>query len=108
MPTIPKLSLYSSIPFGFLLSQSDIGLVAEPKREQLQPLWAKANQAYIKLGGPGRSYVSQNDLMGINGLDKGKVETALNQIKLYSPHDTHPTGIYNIRLNKLVTPQVLI
>lgn len=108
MPTIRKLSMYSSIPFGFLLNQSDVGLVAEPKREQLQPIWVKANQAYIKLGGPGRSYLSQSDVMGINGLDKTKVETALKQIKLYSPHDVHQTGIYNIRLNKLVTPQLLI
>jgi hypothetical protein len=100
--------MYSSIPFGFLLSQSEIGLVAEPKREQLQPLWAKANQAYIRLGGPGRSYLTANDVMGTNGLDKGRAEIVIKQIKLYSPHDTHPTGIFNIRLSKLVTPQLLI
>src|SRR5712692_2320244 len=101
MPTIRKLSLYSSIPFRFLLSQSEIGLVAEPKREQLQLLWAKANQVYSKLGGPGRSYLTANDVMGTNGLDKARAEIVLKQIRLYSPHDTHPTGIFNIRLNKL-------
>ena len=106
--TVRKLSLYSSIPHAFLLSQFDIGLLAGQKRDDLLSLWTKANQAYNNLGGPQRSFVGANDLMAINGLDKNRVESVLKLMKLYSPHDSHATGLYNVRLSKLVTPQLLV
>jgi len=91
------------------LSQLDSGFVAEPsdKGEALM-LWKEANQAYNSHGSPVRSLLTPDDIREVKDVDPEQVEKVLNQAKLYPPHDSHPTNIYNVRISKLVTPQISV
>lgn len=108
-PIISKITLFSVLPAQALLSNLDSGFIAEPAdRVILHSLWEKTNKAYLSIGHPSRSFANPEDIRPMENVDKHKIESALSKIKLYAPYDSHPTGIYNVRISKLVTPQLVI
>ena len=107
--TVRKLTMFSALPQQALLSQLDSGFIAEPTdRNVLQNLWESANSSYNSCGPPTRSFAIQNDIHELNDLDQSRVENILGRVRVYSPYDSHTTGIYNVRISKLVTPQITI
>ncbi len=108
-PKIDKLTLFSVLPQPILLSQLDGGFIAEPKdRAALQETWKKANHAYSETGVASRSFVNPDDTQKIDETATGRIANALKRIRLYPPYDSHPTEILNVRISKLVTPQISI
>jgi hypothetical protein len=71
-------------------------------------IWEKASEAYNLGGNPFRSYSNSDDLRVVDGVNSGRLESILKRAKQYAPYDTHSTGIYNVRISKLVTPQLAI
>lgn len=108
-PTVKKLTMFSALPQQALLSQLDAGFIAEPTdRNVLQGLWEKTNKSYSSCGPPSRSFVTRNDIRQLDGVDQSRVESLLRRVRLYSPYDSHATNIYNVRISKLVVPQITI
>lgn len=108
-PIMKKLTMFSALPQQALLSQLDAGFIAEPTdRNVLQGLWEKANRSYSSCGPPSRSFVTRNDIRQLDGVDQSRVESLLRRVRLYSPYDSHATNIYNVRISKLVAPQITI
>jgi hypothetical protein len=106
---IEKLTLFSVLPPQALLSNLESGFIAEPAdKVVLQHLWEKANEAYKSIGHASRSFSDPGDFQPIENVDQSKIESMLNRIRLYAPYDSHPTNIYNVRIGKLVTPQLVI
>src|SRR5256885_6544324 len=106
---VRKLTLYAVLPPQTILSQLDSGFVAEPSdKATALMLWQKASQAYNSHGSPDRSILTSDDIREAKDVDSNEIERVLNQAKLYPPHDSHPTGIYNVRISKLVTPQISV
>jgi hypothetical protein len=108
-PSISKITLFSVLPVQTLFFNLDLGVIADPTdRVVLHSLWEKANKAYASIGPESRSYATSEDLRPIEKVAKSRIESLLNRIKLYSTYDSHPTYIYNVRISKLVTPQLII
>jgi len=107
-PTVSKISLYCILPQQGLLSQFDAGLIAKPSREELLAFWRKASRAYGESGGPISSFASNEDVLQLEGVNDSKKSATLERVKLYPPHDSHATEIYNVKISKLVTPQLTI
>jgi len=106
--SVTKLALSSSVPLGWLFTQLDLGLIAGPSKNVLETMWTRTSEAYRKLGGPGRSFLTQDDVLPFDGVSRPQIDSAVNQIRHYAPHDTHPTEMFNVRISKLVTPQLLV
>lgn len=107
--TVKKLTMFSFLPKQALLSQLDTGFIAEPNdRNVLQSLWERANKFYNNLGLPERSFATSNDIHHLDGIDQSRIENELRIARTYSPYDSHTTKIHNVRISKLVTPQVTI
>jgi hypothetical protein len=104
-----KLTLFSALPESVLLSQLDAGFIAEPKdREELKALWENASRAYQEVSIVNRSLSYLADTEKIDDTEEHRVEKILKRVKLYPPYDTHQTGIFNVNVSKLVTPQISI
>ncbi len=107
--TVRKLTLFSSVPAQVLLQGFDAGFVARPSdRNALLKMWEKASEAYNLAGNSFRSYSTADDLRVVTGVDSIRLESILKRAKQYPPYDSHPIGIYNARISKLVTPQLAI
>lgn len=108
-PIVSKLTLPAALPPQWLLAQLESGFVAKPSdKTALQALWEKANKAYKSSGPPSRSYLGVDDVKEIDNVPRSDIESALSRIRLYPPYDSHTTGIYNVRISKLVIPQIAI
>src|SRR5207245_7789304 len=106
---VRKLTLFSVLPATALLSQVDAGFVSDPAdRRDLMGLWGKANQAYNRSGTSFRSFVTPEDVRRLDHADGGRVAEMKERAKAYAPYDSHPTDILNVRISKLVTPQITI
>ena len=106
---VDKLTLYSIFPAQALLAQLDAGFIAKPSnKEALQTIWQGANSSYANNGLPSRSFATADDVKPISEVNQDNVQSMLDRIKLYPPYDSHPTDILNVRLSKLVTPQITI
>ncbi len=106
--TTEKLTLFSVLPPQTLLSQLEVGFIVGSDKATLQRLWESANLAYRSNDVPSRSFVTSNDIRVLEGLDQSKIATTLKRVKLYSPYDSHVTGLFEVRINKLVTPQITV
>ena len=107
--TVKKLTMFSALPLQALLSHLDSGFIAHPTdRKVLQDLWEKTNKLYSTSGSPKRSFLTSNDLRELDGVDQTKVENLMKRVKTYSPYDVHTTKIYNVRISKLVSPQIAL
>lgn len=85
-----------------------MGLITEPsKKDVLEGMWRRAKLSYIQKTSD-RSLVGPDDVLPFEDVSRAKIDSVLKRIKLYQPHDSHPTGIYKVRLAKLVTPQINI
>src|SRR6267143_4827173 len=108
-PKKNKLTLFSVLPQPILLSQLDGGFIAEPKdRSSLQEIWKKANHAYGEIGVASRSFADPDDTQKIADTASGRITNTLKRVRLYAPYDSHPTEILNVRISKLVTPQISV
>ena len=108
-PVVRKLTLYSAVPPQGILSQLDSGYVAEPSdKGTLLSIWEKASRVYSSELSSVRSAIGADDIRDVHDVDKRLVENVLSQAKLYPPHDSHPTSIYEVRISKLVTPQLTL
>jgi hypothetical protein len=106
---VDKLTLFSTFPAQAILSSLDSGFIAEPAdKNALFNLWQKANDAYARIGLSSRSFAGPEDIQPIAKVDQQKIEKTLNRLKLYQPFDSHPTKICNVRISKLVTPQIIV
>ncbi|GEM_PF-3414884 len=107
-PTIRKLTLFSALPQQALLSQLESGFIAEPNdKEKIQMLWQNASNAYNR-GSPSRSFITQDDIKQLIDVEQSQIDSILSQVRNYAPYDSHPTSIYNVRISKLITPQLTI
>lgn len=107
--TVRKLTLFSALPAQGLLQTFDAGFVASPSdRNVLLKAWQKASEAYNFAGKSFRSYSTSDDVRVVDGVDSARIEGILKRAKQYAPYDSHSTGIYNVRISKLVTPQVTV
>ncbi len=107
--TVRKLTLFSALPAQGLLQTFDAGFVASPSdKNVLLKAWQKASQAYTVGGNSFRSYSTSDDVRAVDGVDSVRIESILKRAKQYAPYDSHATGIYNVRISKLVTPQVTV
>jgi hypothetical protein len=105
--TVRKLTLYSALPPQAVLSQLD--LIAEPSNKDiLLKMWQRANAAYNGLANPFRSLASPDDVQPLEGVSKTKVDALVERTKLYPPYDSHTFSINNVRISKLVTPQLSV
>lgn len=105
---VRKITLFSILPQQHLLAQLDGGFIAEPQdKSALQTLWQHANNAYNNYMGL-RSFLAEDDVRKLEGVPQSKVTSLLNQIKNYPPYDTHPTNIFDVRISKLITPQISV
>jgi hypothetical protein len=104
-----RITLYSVSPVQVLLFKFDLGLIAEPlDKSTLIEMWEKANKAYSKIGTSTRSHSDEKDVRSIKNVDESKIENLLARVKQYPTYNSHPTGIYYVRISKLVTPQLSI
>jgi len=104
-----KLTLYSVLPQQILLSQLDSGFVAEPNEKKvLHDLWKNAKAEYDECGSASRSFITTNDIKPLEKIKKSQIDRTLNQVRNYAPYDSHPTDILNVRISKLITPQISI
>ncbi len=105
---VSKLTLYSVLPQQALQSQLESGFIAEPNdKKELQAIWKSAKSAYNNSGPPSRSFITDDDIKQIDGF-KDLIDSTLKQAQNYSPYDSHVTNIYNVRISKLITPQISI
>ncbi len=108
-PTERKLTLYSCMPAQGVLSQLDAGFIINPSdRTTLLTQWEKASREYNKQANGFRSFVSEEDIRPIETVSSAKKEALLKRIKVYPPYDSHSTQLCNVRIDKLVTPQLTI
>ena len=108
-PLVRKLTLYSAIPPQGILSQLDSGFIAEPSdKATLLSMWEKASQSYNSKTSADRSFVEVDDIRDVEDVDQKTIEKVLSQAKLYPPHDSHQTNIFDVRISKLVTPQLTL
>lgn len=108
-PLVRKLTLCSVLPQQMLLSQLDSGFIAEPNdKKELLRFWENAKIAYNECGPSSRSYITTDDIKQIDGVEPSIISNTLNQVKNYGPYDSHPTNIYNVRISKLITPQITV
>ena len=108
-PTISKFTIAAVLPPQWLLAQFESGFVAKPSDKMaLQALWEKANKVYKTSGPPSRSYLNVDDVKEVDDIPRSDIESALSRIRLYAPYDSHTTGIHNVRISKLVTPQIVV
>lgn len=106
---VRKLTLYSVLPQQGLLSQLDGGFIAEPSdREELRNRWERASASYAQCGPSTRSFLSPDDCRALEGVEPARVDKLLQRVRTYAPYDTHATGLYSVRISKLVTPQLVI
>jgi hypothetical protein len=106
---VEKITLFSILEFSALKSHLRLNLIADPTDEKvLRNLWEKANDAYQHIGPPSRSFLTSGDIKPIDKDSKEKYDRLLSRITQYSTYATYPTNIYNVRLSKLVTPQLII
>ncbi len=109
MEQVPKLSLFGFLPAQALLSQFDAGLIASPKsKEDLLKAWEASHEGISRLGPSGRSFVTPADIRDIDSNEGNPVKTLSLRLKTYSPFDSHQTAISLVRVNKLVTPQLMV
>src|SRR5437660_789029 len=96
-PAVRKVSMCAALPLQWLLGQLDSGAIEGPsKRDVLEGMWRRANRSYSQ-GVPDRSFVGPDDIVPLEGVSKPRIDNVLKRIKMYSPHDTHPTDIQNVR-----------
>jgi hypothetical protein len=108
VPTVPKRTLFSAIPFQGLLGQFDAGIIAKPTdKNELQEIWKKTNQEFKKLD-PNRSCLTVDDMKPLLLKDDKKLTKMLDRLKKYPPYSTHNFGIYDVNISKLITPQISI
>jgi len=106
---VRKLTLYSVLPQQALLAQLDGGFVAHPSnKEQLRVLWERASRHYSQYGRGDRSFLATDDIQPLEGVDPARLETLLRRVMTYPPYDTHPMGVYSVRISKLITPQLVV
>jgi len=105
---VEKLTLFSALPVQALLSQLESGFIAEPSdRRELQRLWETTSKAFTAKP-PTRSSLDAADLRPTEGADPAKLEALLIRMQAYPPYDSHPSNIFNVKLSKLVTPQITV
>jgi hypothetical protein len=68
----------------------------------------RANAGYCGNGQPSRSFIVQSDIQPLKEVDAEKSANMLARVQKYPPYDSHTTGIYNVNISKLVTPQIII
>ena len=103
-----KLTLFSALPPAGLLTQFDAGFIAEPsERDALLALWQKANGSFNRFS-PLRAIATKEDVEQLQEVEERIARLMLSRAKSYPPYDSHSTGIYNVRISKLVTPQVTL
>jgi hypothetical protein len=108
-PTVGKLTLCSALPAQGLLQNFDAGFIASPSdRNALLKMWQKASEAYGFAGHSLRSYANADDVRVVDGVDPAKIENILRRARQYAPYDSHPVGVYDVRISKLVTPQLSV
>ena len=106
---VRKLTLFAAAPAHILLSNFDAGFIAEPSdKATLLRMWGKASAAYNSRGDHLRSIIGKDDDQEYVGVEETKVGEMLSRVKQYAPYDSHETGIFNVRISKLVTPQIVI
>lgn len=106
-PLTRKITLFSVLPPQSILAQFDAGFIAEPSsKEKVLGLWQNANKAYKSVGTPSRSCLRPGDIRTVP--DTSDTNEFLSRVKKYPPFDSHNSGIYEVRLSRLVTPQVVI
>lgn len=106
---VKKLSLHAAIPQQALIAQLENGLIAHPAdQETLLEAWTKATASYAQCGPPSRSFIGASDLQSVKAVDPKRVEATLQRIRMYSPFDTHGTGLFDVPISKLVTPQITL
>ncbi|MCW4030620.1 MAG: hypothetical protein NWE92_13365 [Candidatus Bathyarchaeota archaeon] len=106
--TVDKITLLSIVEFSALQNQLKLNLIADPSSENaLKDLWNTANKEYQHIGPPSRSFITAQDIQPIDDDYSQKYETLLSRVKKYN---TYPekTSIYNVRISKLVSPQLII
>jgi hypothetical protein len=105
---VRKITLYSVLPVNALLGQLELGFVAEPSdKGSLQTAWETASAEYNK-GDPARSLASPSDVRATANIEPELLETVLERVRRYPPYDSHPTQVCNVKLSKLVTPQIAV
>lgn len=108
VPTIPKLTLFSVLPIGVLISNFEAGNIAKPSnKSELQILWKKADQEYQKLDGS-RTNLTSDDVKTLQLSNNDKIIKMENRLKKYPPYDIYPFGIYDVKISKLITPQLTV
>jgi hypothetical protein len=106
---VDKITLFSVVDFGALQSHLKSNLIAYPTNQnELRNLWEKTNNAYQHIGSASRSFLTSEDIKPVDKNSKEKYDKLLSRIKQYSTYSAYPTNIYNVRISKLVTPQLVI
>ncbi len=107
--TVRKLTLFAALPAQGLLQSFDAGFIdSATDRNALLKSWQRASEAYNLAGNSFRSYANADDVRDIDDVEKTRIESILKRAKQYAPYDSHSVGIYNVRISKLVTPQVAV
>jgi len=105
---VRKITLYSVLPVTALLSQLELGFVASPSdKGSLQTAWETASVEFNK-GDPARSLASPSDVRAAPKIEPKLLETVMERARKYPPYDSHLTQVCNVRLSKLVTPQLVV
>jgi hypothetical protein len=106
---IEKLGLFGVLPAAALLSQFDSGQISSPdSREKLLELWKKSNLGFSRSGAPSRSFANETNLRPLDSASSETMRTILERLRNYPPFDSHPTALYSVDVNKLVTPQLVV
>jgi hypothetical protein len=105
---VEKLSLHGILPAQNILSQFDAGLITDPAtKNDLLKAWTASSTAFAaKLGSD--AHLQPGDISPLpNSLD-AMSKALLGQIRNYPPFDSHKTALAQVRVSKLVTPQLTV
>jgi len=104
-----KLSLHAVLPQQALLAQLDGGLIANPSEPiSLLHAWERASRSYALCGPATREDLLPEDVQPLQGVEALEIESALRRIRLYAPFDTHGVTLFDVKVSKLITPQVTL
>jgi hypothetical protein len=105
---VEKLSLHGILPAQNILSQFDAGLITDPStKADLLKAWTAANTAYsAKLASDAN--LQTGDVSSMPASLATKTSALLGQLRNYPPFDSHKTEIAQVRVSKLLTPQLTV
>jgi hypothetical protein len=105
---VEKLSLHGILPAQNILSQFDAGLITAPStKADLLKAWTASSTAYAaKLAAEGN--LQSGDVSPMPASLAAKTTALLGQIRNYPPFDSHRTELAQVKVAKLVTPQLTV